>query len=138
MTMGDTGQAPRTVVTIDTMISAAALVTHLRNMIMTRGREAVPQDQRLRRARQVTAVIIGEGQRLRVVVEVREMRCGLCSGLLTKKVSGLMKLRQSDAEASADQPSSETGQLTEKELGTALVNGDYTSFDPHTVKMMIR
>ncbi|KAL9015890.1 MAG: hypothetical protein Q9185_006728, partial [Variospora sp. 1 TL-2023] len=31
-----------------------------------------------------------------------------------------------------------TGQLTEKELRAALVNGDYTSFDPHTVKMMIR
>ncbi|KAI9835685.1 MAG: hypothetical protein M1819_001862 [Sarea resinae] len=31
-----------------------------------------------------------------------------------------------------------TGQLTEKELKTALVNGDYTSFDPHTVRMMIR
>lgn len=31
-----------------------------------------------------------------------------------------------------------TGQLSEKELRTALVNGDWTSFDPHTVKMMIR
>ena len=31
-----------------------------------------------------------------------------------------------------------TGQLSEKELGKALVNGDFTSFDPHTVKMMIR
>lgn len=31
-----------------------------------------------------------------------------------------------------------TGQLTEAELGRALVNGDYTSFDPHTVRMMIR
>lgn len=31
-----------------------------------------------------------------------------------------------------------TGQLTEKELRAALVNGDYTSFDLHTVKMMIR
>lgn len=31
-----------------------------------------------------------------------------------------------------------TGQLTEKELRAALVNGDFTSFDPHTVKMMIR
>lgn len=31
-----------------------------------------------------------------------------------------------------------TGQLTEKELRAALVNGDWTSFDPHTVKMMIR
>ena len=30
------------------------------------------------------------------------------------------------------------GQLTERELGKALVNGDFTSFDPHTVKMMIR
>ncbi len=31
-----------------------------------------------------------------------------------------------------------TGQLGERELGNALVNGDYTHFDPHTVKMMIR
>ncbi|KAF2836354.1 EF-hand [Patellaria atrata CBS 101060] len=31
-----------------------------------------------------------------------------------------------------------SGQLTESELRAALVNGDYSSFDPHTVKMMIR
>ena len=31
-----------------------------------------------------------------------------------------------------------TGQLSEKELRAALVNGDWTNFDPHTVKMMIR
>ena len=31
-----------------------------------------------------------------------------------------------------------TGQLTERELGMALVNGDFTSFDAHTVKTMIR
>ncbi|KAJ9624813.1 hypothetical protein H2203_004763 [Taxawa tesnikishii (nom. ined.)] len=31
-----------------------------------------------------------------------------------------------------------TGQLTESSLRRALVNGDYTAFDPHTVKMMIR
>ncbi|KAI9866552.1 MAG: hypothetical protein M1813_001104 [Trichoglossum hirsutum] len=31
-----------------------------------------------------------------------------------------------------------TGQLTENELRAALVNGDYTSFDTHTVRMMIR
>jgi peflin len=31
-----------------------------------------------------------------------------------------------------------TGQLSEKELSTALVNGDWTSFDPQTVRMMIR
>ncbi|KAK4897365.1 hypothetical protein LTR27_004885 [Elasticomyces elasticus] len=31
-----------------------------------------------------------------------------------------------------------SGQLTEAELQRALVNGDYTAFDPHTVKMMIR
>ncbi|KAI9811325.1 MAG: hypothetical protein M1827_005484 [Pycnora praestabilis] len=30
------------------------------------------------------------------------------------------------------------GQLTEAELRSALVNGDFTSFDPYTVKMMIR
>ncbi|MCJ1361245.1 hypothetical protein MMC16_000343 [Acarospora aff. strigata] len=30
------------------------------------------------------------------------------------------------------------GQLTERELGSALVNGDFTSFDPYTVRMMIR
>ncbi|KMU80226.1 peflin [Coccidioides immitis RMSCC 3703] len=33
---------------------------------------------------------------------------------------------------------SNTGSLSEHELGSALVNGDYTSFDPQTVKMMIR
>ncbi|KAL9060161.1 MAG: hypothetical protein Q9162_000775 [Coniocarpon cinnabarinum] len=32
----------------------------------------------------------------------------------------------------------QTGQLSEEELGRALVNGDYTSFDHHTVRMMIR
>jgi len=31
-----------------------------------------------------------------------------------------------------------SGQLSEEELGLALVNGDYSKFDPHTVKMMIR
>ncbi|MCJ1272716.1 hypothetical protein MMC21_000503 [Puttea exsequens] len=31
-----------------------------------------------------------------------------------------------------------TGQLSEKELSSALVNGDFTSFDPHTVSMMMR
>jgi hypothetical protein len=31
-----------------------------------------------------------------------------------------------------------SGQLTERELRAALVNGDWTSFDPHTVRMMIR
>ncbi|ODM14675.1 hypothetical protein SI65_09864 [Aspergillus cristatus] len=33
---------------------------------------------------------------------------------------------------------SHSGALTEMELGSALVNGDYTSFHPKTVKMMIR
>jgi len=31
-----------------------------------------------------------------------------------------------------------SGQLSEKELRAALVNGDWTSFDSHTVRMMIR
>lgn len=31
-----------------------------------------------------------------------------------------------------------TGQLSEEELKVALVNGDWTTFDPRTVKMMIR
>ncbi|KAA8570303.1 hypothetical protein MFRU_005g03870 [Monilinia fructicola] len=31
-----------------------------------------------------------------------------------------------------------TGALTEKELRAALVNGDWSAFDPYTVKMMIR
>ncbi|KAI1330047.1 EF-hand [Xylariaceae sp. FL0255] len=31
-----------------------------------------------------------------------------------------------------------TGQLSERELSAALVNGDWTAFDPHTVRMMIR
>ncbi|KAJ1331443.1 peflin [Microdochium nivale] len=31
-----------------------------------------------------------------------------------------------------------TGQLSEKELSAALVNGDWTPFDPHTIRMMIR
>ncbi|KAI9751452.1 MAG: hypothetical protein M4579_006062 [Chaenotheca gracillima] len=31
-----------------------------------------------------------------------------------------------------------TGQLTEKELGAALVNGDWSTFDPDTVRMMIK
>ncbi|QGA22079.1 hypothetical protein EYB26_009793 [Talaromyces marneffei] len=33
---------------------------------------------------------------------------------------------------------SRTGALTESELGSALVNGDYTHFDPNTVKTMVR
>lgn len=33
---------------------------------------------------------------------------------------------------------SHSGSLTEHELGSALVNGDYTSFHPRTVKVMIR
>lgn len=33
---------------------------------------------------------------------------------------------------------SRTGALTEAELGSALVNGDYTAFDPNTVKTMVR
>ncbi|KAH8815043.1 calcium binding modulator protein-like protein [Xylogone sp. PMI_703] len=31
-----------------------------------------------------------------------------------------------------------TGQLSERELGAALVNGDWSAFDPQTVRMMIR
>lgn len=31
-----------------------------------------------------------------------------------------------------------SGQLSEAELQNALVNGDWTKFDPHTVRMMIR
>ena len=31
-----------------------------------------------------------------------------------------------------------SGQLSERELQAALVNGDWTKFDPHTVRMMIR
>jgi peflin len=31
-----------------------------------------------------------------------------------------------------------SGKLGEQELRAALVNGDWTSFDPHTVRMMIR
>ena len=31
-----------------------------------------------------------------------------------------------------------TGKLMENELRAALVNGDFTQFDPHTVRMMIR
>ena len=31
-----------------------------------------------------------------------------------------------------------SGQLDERELRAALVNGDWTAFDPHTVRMMIR
>lgn len=31
-----------------------------------------------------------------------------------------------------------SGQLTEKELRQALVNGDWSSFDPYTIKMMMR
>ena len=34
--------------------------------------------------------------------------------------------------------SSGTGQLSERELSAALVNGDWTAFDPQTVRMMIR
>lgn len=33
---------------------------------------------------------------------------------------------------------SRTGALTESELGSALVNGDYSHFDPNTVKTMVR
>jgi Ca2+-binding EF-hand superfamily protein len=33
---------------------------------------------------------------------------------------------------------SQSGTLSESELGSALVNADYTAFDPYTIKMMIR
>jgi peflin len=33
---------------------------------------------------------------------------------------------------------SHSGALSESELGSALVNGDYSAFDPNTVKMMVR
>jgi Ca2+-binding EF-hand superfamily protein len=33
---------------------------------------------------------------------------------------------------------SNSGALSESELGSALVNGDYSAFDPNTVKMMVR
>lgn len=32
----------------------------------------------------------------------------------------------------------QNGQLTARELEAALVNGDFTTFDPHTVRMMVR
>jgi len=32
----------------------------------------------------------------------------------------------------------QSGQLSEAELQNALVNGDWSKFDPHTVRMMIR
>jgi Ca2+-binding EF-hand superfamily protein len=34
--------------------------------------------------------------------------------------------------------SSQSGTLSESELGSALVNADYTAFDPYTIKMMMR
>jgi Ca2+-binding EF-hand superfamily protein len=34
--------------------------------------------------------------------------------------------------------SSGTGQLTEEQLGRALRNGDYSMFDPETVRLMIK
>lgn len=33
---------------------------------------------------------------------------------------------------------SNTGALSESELGSALVNADYTSFDPHTIRVMMQ
>ena len=32
----------------------------------------------------------------------------------------------------------QNGHLTARELESALVNGDFTTFDPHTVRMMVR
>jgi Ca2+-binding EF-hand superfamily protein len=52
--------------------------------------------------------------------------------------------KDGNAEFCPPQPSSVltkyagSGHLTEKELRAALVNGDWSSFDPFTVKMMIR
>jgi hypothetical protein len=49
-----------------------------------------------------------------------------------RTVSSLQDSRQ-DTDVGSD-----SGQLTEKELRAALVNGDYTAFDPQTVRMMIK
>lgn len=59
--------------------------------------------------------------------------CGRYSRPLIKMVLPFHRLCIQDLLTTAG-----TGVLTEKELRAALVNGDWTSFDPHTVKMMIR
>lgn len=64
--------------------------------------------------------------------------CGRSSKQSTKTVLPLLLLSPSSFQNNADSSLSGTGHLTEKELRAALVNGDWSSFDPHTVKMMIR
>jgi hypothetical protein len=65
-------------------------------------------------------------------------RCGGCLGRWTKTVSATRVLAGLGDEKGEADELTESGELTEAELRTALVNGDWTPFDPHTVRMMIR
>jgi len=65
------------------------------------------------------------------------MRFGPCSEQWTRTVSDIEGIVNME-EGQAANACVDSGALSEHELGTALVNGDYTVFDPHTVKMMIR
>lgn len=47
-------------------------------------------------------------------------------------------MEEENRSANAKPDSLGTGQLSERELSAALVNGDWTAFDPQTVRMMIR
>jgi Ca2+-binding EF-hand superfamily protein len=49
-----------------------------------------------------------------------------------------MQLLLKLAQAYMCSPLAGSGQLSESELQAALVNGDWSRFDPHTVRMMIR
>jgi len=74
-------------------------------------------------------LLLPRRQEMRMTVK----RYGDCSALSTKTVC-CSKTHVHTMLTHA----TESGELTEAELRTALVNGDWTPFDPHTVRMMIR
>lgn len=65
------------------------------------------------------------------------MRCGSCLARLTRTVCLPNKVGDEVA-TRLTMTDAGSGQLTEAELRSALVNGDWSPFDAHTVRMMIR
>ena len=104
---------------------------------------ARPRQQTMARGRRPKAIMDGHPLRSsrgrRLHLPLREMqttgrRCGGCLGPWTRIVCHISRhLHLCRADGRLD-----NGTLTEAELRTALVNGDWTPFDPHTVRMMIR
>jgi hypothetical protein len=97
-------------------------------MGMDRRRKATMEDRYLRSSRDRRLHLRRRG------MQMIARRCGGCLALWIRTVC--------DSKKTGDCARLTTivgsGELTEAELRTALVNGDWTPFDPHTVRMMIR